>query len=88
MKSVIWGFLLIHHKDSEGRAVWHQAGVSQVGVLGGTKIPTGIRGSGVFHSGEQHAGVPAERGKLKQRWRRFMAPQCGAALGLRHQPWD
>lgn len=48
MMSVIWGFLLIHHGGSEGRAVWHQAGVSQVGVLGGTKIPTGIGGLGRF----------------------------------------
>lgn len=67
MKSVLWGFLPICHRDSEGWPVWHQAGGDQVVVLGGTKIPTGIRESGVLHSREQHRGVPAERGKLRQR---------------------
>lgn len=81
MKSLTWDFLTICQGDSEGWAVWHQAGGNQVVVLGGTKIPNGIRGSGVLHSREQHFGVPAERGKLRQRWGRLVSPQDG-------QLWD
>lgn len=44
------GFLLGHHGDLEGQAVWRQAGVNQVDVLGGTELPAMIRESLLSHS--------------------------------------
>lgn len=66
--------------DPEGWAVWSQAGANQIDVLGGTKLPAGIRGSLRTHGGEQLFGFTVGRGKRRQGWGKLTTPWCGADL--------
>lgn len=81
------GFLLGCHGVPGGWAVWSQAGVNQVDVLGGTKLPAEIRGSLLSDNREQHFGFTAQRGKLRQGWGEAQDPSVWSTsrTGPRHQ---